>query len=803
MKTLRERQLDRETSQVERGVLRYRAGRASKPEAEGGPGLTLLLRSMEPVIEGIADELDKPANRRTVAASYLEQLEPEAVAYITARVCINAGAERQKLTKTALSIARVTEEHVQFSELDEEAAGLANHMQRKARKWTTSFHRRAIMRKAAEIAEVRGLEWSDGDKLKLGMKLIELFIERTGLVDMVQVREGKQTIKYLQLTDAASAWLDDRHAAAEFTHPFREPMLVPPVDWTSPIRGGFLTPECREDFVLQTKAETRDDLFSSDIGEVYRAVNHIQSTPWRINHAVYDLMSQAWDAQSEIGGLPPADARPLPARPEDIPKDVPMEDLSEGDRARIMEYTKAARAVHEENVRMISQRVALIRQLTMARGVIDEDRVYFPHNVDFRGRIYPLVPDLSPQANDTGKALLEFADGKPLGESGGFWLCVHVANLFGIDKISFEDRVIWTMMHKDQLIDSADDPFDGQRFWTEADDPWCALAACMEFAGFMEEGDEFVSHLPIAMDGSCSGLQHFSAMLRDPVGGRATNLTKLDSPADVYTEVMERVKVLLGEAGTPEALAWLGDENVTRKIVKRPCMTYAYSVTSRGMRDQILDEMRKQRGDEYILGWDNYSMASYLAPLVEQAIRQTVDRAAAAMDWLQEITRMLMDEEMPIVWRTPDHFPVVQRYMKTNGKKFKVYFNGIRLRLTLRVETTTVDRRKQTSAIAPNFVHSMDAYHLRRVVNRLIDEEVTCDFAMIHDSFGVHAADVDDMHYVIRDEFIAMYTDDRLLEFYQQALLSMPGDRWPDVPKPPTMGDLDLEEVRDADFFFA
>jgi DNA-directed RNA polymerase len=36
--------------------------------------------------------------------------------------------------------------------------------------------------------------------------------------------------------------------------------------------------------------------------------------------------------------------------------------------------------------------------------------------------------------------------------------------------------------------------------------------------------EEFVSHLPVAFDGSCNGLQNYSMMLRDEVGGAATNL---------------------------------------------------------------------------------------------------------------------------------------------------------------------------------------------------------------------------------------------------------------------------------------
>jgi len=66
------------------------------------------------------------------------------------------------------------------------------------------------------------------------------------------------------------------------------------------------------------------------------------------------------------------------------------------------------------------------------------------------------------------------------------------------------------------------------RFWTEADQPWLFLAACLEWKRYKEEGPGMISHLPISMDGSSNGYQHLSAMRLDPIGVHACDVDLLN-----------------------------------------------------------------------------------------------------------------------------------------------------------------------------------------------------------------------------------------------------------------------------------
>lgn len=803
-----ERQLERERNQVDAGAKRYHRMLQTKEAGETRPGMELVTRAVMPVANAIRDliarvESGKAGKGRPVqAVRYLQQLQPEPVAFITARALLHAACTGAKATKTAMAIASMLEEHYQFDELRSEARGLSNVMEKKAKKWSTPFHRRAIMRTAAKVAEVSGLEWKQGEKLHLGMRLIEIFVETTGLAELVLANAGRANSAYtLRASAQTSEWLARMHERCSLLDPVCTPMIVPPRDWTNPVDGGYLTHENRLDFMSGISPEFRDELFSVEMPDVYRAVNAIQRTEWKINVRILDLVKEAWASGSELGGLPAREDRPVPVRPADIPSDLARDAMSAEMRKRLDEWRGEAAEAYAKNASLISQRLSTNIKLGMAQDVAGEAAIYFPHTLDFRGRTYPAVTGMHPQADDLGKALLLFAKGKPLGESGAYWLHVHLANLFGVDDCSFDDRVAWVQEHSELLLDSAFDPLDGQRFWDTAEEPWQALAACFEYAGWSIEGTDYVSHLPVPMDGKCSGVQHYTGMLLDEEAAKYVCLVPMDKPADLYMAVVHRTEQLLLEETDQLAISWRG--NVKRKVAKRPCMTFAYSVTSRGMRDQIADEIHKQaKGGQYLPGWTNFESATFLAPRVEAAIRSTVRRAAEAMDWLQEAIKPVVQRNEPVIWFTADGLPIQHRYVRTNGKRFSVWVQGVRMQIQLRVDGSKQDVRKHQSSIAPNYIHGNDATHLRMVVNRLMDAGVTDSFAMIHDSFGVHACDVDELHYAIRDEFIKLYTPNRLEEFREQMCSLLDPADWAEIPTPPERGDLDLELVRGADFFF-
>lgn len=58
---------------------------------------------------------------------------------------------------------------------------------------------------------------------------------------------------------------------------------------------------------------------------------------------------------------------------------------------------------------------------------------------------------------------------------------LHLINLTGFMKRnSVEDRLKYCEEVMNEILDSADNPLNGRRWWTKSDEPWQTLAMCKE-----------------------------------------------------------------------------------------------------------------------------------------------------------------------------------------------------------------------------------------------------------------------------------------------------------------------------------
>lgn len=783
-------------------------------------GVTMLKRAIEPLkkaIEEFIEEAEKGGpGRRHGALKHLQLVEADVVAYMTSKVVLDQITLGAKLPRAALGVGKAIEDELRWRRFDAEQGHLFRRLQ-EDHGGEMERRKRSVFVHAFNKYVGEWDDWSQRDKIHLGMLLIEMFIRVTGFAEVVTRYEGKnRTVLYLTATEKVLQWVESSRDNAALLTPVFLPMVVPPTPWTSPQGGGYMTHYVRPISFVKTPNRnylTELEAIPEQMAPVYHAVNVLQAVRWQINRGVLDTMRSLWDQGVAVAKLPPRDPQPIPPSP--FPPDKNTKSLTPEELAVFKVWKRKATRTYDYNNKLKARRMQTGKVIAIAQQFCEYEAIYFPYTLDFRGRAYAVPMFLNPQGHDQAKGLLRFADGKPLGsERAAGWLAIHGANVWGEDKVSLEDRISWVEERSDKIEATGNDPL-ADLWWTKADKPWCFLAFCIEWAGYCREGLSFKSHLPIAMDGSCSGLQHFSAALRDPVGGAAVNLVPSDKPSDVYQEVMDKAEAKLrldltkGEVDEELAAACFAF-GLTRKTAKRATMTVPYGSTRYSCRDFVAEyihettEERKEKDRNYVspLVDKEFDASLLLSHYIWEAIGETVIAAREAMDWLRGTARVLAKEELPVTWVTPDGLPIIQAYMDTKHRRVKTKFGDQLVYLTLAEDAPGdgLDARRQANGVAPNWVHSQDGCHLRMAVNLAFNNGVDA-FAVVHDSFGTHACDTDMLSACLRETFVDLYAGNVLANFAKD--VSPVLSEGASLPELPPMGTLDLELVKQSDFVFA
>lgn len=801
-------QIELEEKMVSRGVLRYKHSVQTAQDKGRGADTQyaqkLLREFLRPVAEAI-DSFKKAKRKAGVFNKYkdlLRKLDSETLSFIGLRALFQHFVQEQSTSTLCIAIGTMIEDEYRFSLFGEShpmyLQEIVKDFERRHSHDYRYMHR--VLTIKANETDVKWNSWTLEEKLRVGAVVIDAIMKSTNLVGRKSIRKGIKSFSVLYPTPEALAWVKDHTEYNALMRPDRLPCIIQPDAWISNESGGYWTPQVRiKTKLIKARSKEHIKMFDGDISNITAAINIIQRVPWQVNMDILPVMKLFWE-QSIPVGLPESAPYIIPACP--LTADEKPKDLSEDRKELFDAWKNEARLIHTIEIERVSKCFAVIRALKLAEEFSNYDKFWFVYQCDFRGRIYCTVSGLTPQGADFSKALLKFADGKPLGKRGAYWFKVHGANCFGKDKVSYDDRVAWVAENSEYIRRTADDPMRNKDWWSNADKPWQFLAWCMEYKRYLKEGDAMVSFLPVGLDGSCNGLQNFSAMLRDEVGGAATNLVPQTVPADIYGEVAKVCTATLRTLDTPEAKLWLllADSRggvLPRQIAKKPVMTLPYGSTQQSARESIHSYL-VQDIPGFFPKEMRWKLASYLTPILWESISKVVIAAKSAMGWLQSCASIISKNSKPVIWWTPIGFPVYQSRQKQKSQLIDTIICG-RIQLQIYNDTDELDTHKQMLAISPNFVHSMDACHLMLTMHRAFAKGVR-SFAVIHDDYGTHACDIDALHEAIREAFIELYaTNNPLSEFKVCNELQKVGIVLPPLPE---VGKLNIHEVIDSEYFF-
>jgi len=510
-----------------------------------------------------------------------------------------------------------------------------------------------------------------------------------------------------------------------------------------------------------------------------KSLNKLQQTAWRINIK----LAKAVEANLEFF--------------------LDLEDESTKAKSKAIEMKFVISKVHAINTNVFYQMV----------------------ECDYRGRIYYTEPFLNFQGSDVSKGLFEFSQSKAVDTAGFKWLCIHTAcsynqsydiealptwattdyqvylqeeglTTLSVDKMTLRDRELWTLNNLDLVNHSAD----GQHFAKDAEKPVSFLACCFDIQSYLQakaEGLVYFSRLPIPVDGSNNGWQHLAAISKDKQAGELVSLVPSDIQKDFYVQVAKRLIERMPE--------WFAERNIPMKairkgIAKRGSMTRAYSAGQKKIAINMYTDCRAEGYDiKYNITEDDCIVLSKQLIL---AINDTCVGPLKTMKFIQKLTdHILSSGETCTRWTSPSGFPVLYEMWIQKNIKVRGRIRGlgqISHRIKVPVVTPNGDlipcRRSFASGCSPNFVHSMDAAHMAKVI-----ASFSGDFGAIHDSFSTHACDVNDLLEHTKWQFAMMYNSDNYFTTIENMLLET-RDGYELVQ--PALGTLDISEIISSDYFF-
>ena len=632
-----------EQDMMNRGADKYR-DRVIMAKEKGqmsrqGPLRHLMSDWLPRIVEGLRDYLKQSKTGPVpIALPLLQGVDHYAASAHALRAILDGfGRERRSLAALASGIGLAIE-HEQRVRLWRKTNPTDYFIHRKEQieRQSTATHRRRVNANLANksMREVGWEPWSQEQVFRVGLAMLDIVIKSTGWFEIqadppfVPKRGSRhQAPLVLAVKEGMVDWVEGAMNAEELRSPEFRPMVMPPKRWTGTRKGGYWTPYVRAPRLVRFKADQEhqkeraaDEYDAFDFPKVYKAVHLLQETAWRINGPVLDAAWRVIEKRLTLkngkpfGKLPELDDRELPPRHpaivanqeatrkrREVDPKAAREEMDEDTLKEFRKWRRAASKVYDFNAKRLSRLRGLTATIHTAMDYRDYDAIYFPHMLDFRGRIYPIPAYLHPQGADLARGLLTFAEGLPITEENGGsgWLAVQLATSLGVDKVPFDKRIAYVEQKESLWRTIAADPLDPmvRDEWGGADKPWQALAAIFEWVAFLDHGYGYVSHLPIMVDGTCNGIQHLSAMTRDRDAGFYVNLVPSPEPQDIYKHVAEALQEtlvrILKAGGEPAQLAayWLNLTNgeLPRSLTKRQVMVLPYG----GTRDSFFGYTRE------------------------------------------------------------------------------------------------------------------------------------------------------------------------------------------------------------------
>ena len=676
------------------------------------------------------------------------------------------------------------------------------------------------------------VELTSDERNAIGLHLMQYLVEATGMVeettDFVAVKtEGdikKRSAIFYRLSQEFISRIGDTQELLSLKEARHEPMLVPPVPWSydNLQHGPYLHPLTNKAPMIKrfTKAYLQEIQNTPASQVLIDTVNTIQDVPYMVNDYVLEAVEWCVEHDEVSAGLPAKEDLTYPKWDEEYRSDAVAKAEWKEEFARVQSF----------NAKRVSHTFALHCTIDSAKRHQGRP-LWFPVQLDSRGRAYPMATfGLTYQGSSFQKALLQSYEARPINTQEQlealYIQCATEGEFDGVDKASFVDRVKWVEENLEAIKAVGEDFRNLVGWWTEAagGKPFMFLAACRAIYEFHQQGWGYECHLFAYEDATCSGIQVYSALLRDEEGGFNVNLVPGHDRQDIYQLAADRAAQIMRERTdlTAEEEAYrktILAFGIPRAATKRQTMTKPYNSKERSCEEYTREWVVSQEKNGLVapdLGLNENGspvgtankMAKFLSSAIWEAIEAVAPKPCEAMRWIEDVTgeTIRASRTVPLQWALPDGMICVIDHQEQKNHTISTRIYGKTVNMQVMRNNGQQHSGKHKNACPPNFVHSLDALHLREAA-RMWEDKCAAQgrkaiFTFVHDSFGVPAADMPEFHKTIREAFVKIHTQYDLLGDLLDSMQEIAG---PDVTfaERPALGKLDIEAVKDSEFFFS
>jgi hypothetical protein len=419
--------------------------------------------------------------------------------------------------------------------------------------------------------------------------------------------------------------------------------------------------------------------------------------------------------------------------------------------------------------------------------------IYFPLFLEWRGRLYTDTGFFSYQKSELAKSLIMFKTGVILNERGLDSLKIYTANCYGKNKLSYNKRLEWVNLHIKEIISI------NSEFIFTADEPLLFLACCFELKGYYENPNEFISKLPIAKDATCNGLQHLSQMTNDTNLAKYVNIIKSnkeDLPEDIYQYMAKKLKEKIEIIKKEIKYSKLHYIDPNRKFIKSAIMTIPYGSTKRGIADKLKNEhfefskvinkkpyftlindaFKTIKTENEIANTKIYfsnSEINKLASVIHELLYDSFESLKLLVNYFKEMNKLLKKLNLSTIWLSPGGLIIEQKYVRYKNENLPSTVLGRRKSITIRKHIRDkINLRKQNEGIVANVTHSFDASNIAILIKELLKSNNEINIFTIHDCFSSNANDVELVTFYVKIAFLFLYLNKNFVQTYHEFILT-------------------------------